>query len=58
MRSVSAFFPEWPASHKKTSPTQISGSPVFGLHLELFKITMTRIRLKVNNLEILNIVDL
>ena len=53
------FFPEWATSHiKKTSPTQILGSPVFEAHLELFKTIMTLFRSKVHNLEIPKSVDL
>ena len=51
-------FPDRPTSHIKTSPMQILGSPVFGSHLELLKITVTLFRLAVRILHILNCADI
>ena len=53
-----AFFPEGVTSHIKTSSTQIFGSPVFGSHLELLKLTLTFFRFEVHDLQILKIVYL
>ena len=54
-----AFSPDGATSHiKKTSPTQISGGPIFEAYLELFKIIMILFRSNVHNLYILKIVDL
>ena len=36
----------------------MSGSPVFGSHLELLRLTLTFFRLEVHDLQILKIVDL